>query len=235
MNCEEYKQAVTEDPSFDGGAGHLSECAECQAYRKDVLALDKTIAAALAIDVPELRMPELPDVESENVVALQPRRRIAPTWLAIAATVAIAAVVGFRMLGTGAVYDSLEEEILAHLDHEPAALVVSSKAVSDRRLKSVIPESVSTVGHSAGLVTYAQSCTINGKEVPHLVVQGQRGPVTILLMPDEKIDAAVDLSGDHTRGVLLPVGKGSIAIIGEREEAIEPITKSILKSVAWET
>jgi hypothetical protein len=235
MNCEEYKQAITEDPSFDGGAGHISECADCQAYRKDLLALDRTIAAALAIDVPELSMPELPETESAKVVTLGPRRKAAPAWLALAATVVIAAVVGFRMLGTDVLHDSLAEEILAHLDHEPAALVVTDKAVSDRRLNAVVPTNVSILGHSAGLVTYAMTCTINGKEVPHLVVQGQRGPVTILLMPDEMIDSAVDLSGEHTTGVLLPVGKGSIAIIGNREEVIEPITNSVLKSVAWET
>ena len=59
--------------------------------------------------------------------------------------------------------------------------------------------------------------------------------LTLLLMPDEKIDAAIDLNGEHTSGVVLPVGKGSIAIIGSRGEPIAPITTNVLKSVAWET
>lgn len=235
MNCEEYREAITADPSYDGGAAHLSDCAACQAYRREVLALDKTIAGALAIEVPPLKMPALPEIETDTVIALRPRSRSVSTWLAVAATVTIAAVVGFRMLATDVVYESLEEEILAHLDHEPAALVVSDKPVSDRRLNRVVPASIATLGHGAGLITYAQTCVINGKDIPHLVIQGERGPVTVLLMPDEKIDAAADLNGEHTRGVLLPVGEGSIAIIGNREESIAPITSSILKSVAWET
>ena len=235
MNCQEYREAITADPSYDGAAAHLSECAACQAFRKGILELDETIGRAFAIEVPPLKMPALPEIEAGNVVTLKSRSKAASTWLAVAATVAIAAVVGFRMLATDVVYDSLEDEILAHLDHEPAALVVSDKAVSERRLNRVVPENIATLGHSAGLVTYARTCVINGKDVPHLVIQGQLGPVTILLLPDEKIDAAVDLDGEHTSGALLPVGKGSIAIIGNRGESIAPITSSVLKSVAWET
>ena len=91
MNCDEYRQAIAADPSYDGGAGHLSECAACQAYRKELLALDREIGRALEIDVPELSLPDLADIEADNVVALGRRRVTAPTWLAIAATVAVAA------------------------------------------------------------------------------------------------------------------------------------------------
>ena len=74
MNCEQYREAIGADPSFDGGAGHLSECASCQAYRKEMLELEKMISGALSIDVPELKMPELPDIDTGNVVSLTKRR-----------------------------------------------------------------------------------------------------------------------------------------------------------------
>ncbi len=89
--------------------------------------------------------------------------------------------------------------------------------------------------HSAGMITYAQSCVINGHEVPHLVIQGQHGPVTILLMPEEKVSEAVDVEGEHINGVILPVGDGSIAIIGQREERLENIKAKIMNSVTWTT
>jgi hypothetical protein len=54
-------------------------------------------------------------------------------------------------------------------------------------------------------------------------------------MPDEKITAAQTLDGDNVHGVILPVGNGSIAIIGAREEPLERIEKSVLSSVAWST
>ncbi len=58
MNCDEYRQAISADPAFDGGAGHLSTCAECQAFRAEMQSLDARIGEALQIAVPEFRMPD---------------------------------------------------------------------------------------------------------------------------------------------------------------------------------
>lgn len=212
MNCEDYKQAIAQDPEFEA-----------------------RIASALEIEVPALQMPELPEIDTDNVTALPRRRFAAPQWLAAAATVAAVAVLGFFALGEDPVYDSLADEIVAHLDHEPWALVVTDVPVSDRRLNRIVPENVATMNHDAGLITYAQSCVINGKLVPHLVIQGQRGPVTILLMPDEKVDGPQSLMGESINGVILPIGDGSIAIIGEEGEDLERVEQNVKDSVRWST
>lgn len=235
MNCEDYRQAIGADPSFDGGESHLGDCAACQSYRKEMLELEQTINRALSLDVPDLKLPELPDVDTGNVVALPKRRMTPPVWLALAATVVLAAFVGIRMTGVGNDYDSLGDQLLAHLDHEPYALRVTDVAVSDTRLASVVPANVAEMDHSAGLITYAQTCRINGHDVPHLVIQGERGPVTILLMPHEQIDAPQSVVGDSVNGVILPVGEGSIAIFGERDEALDRIEEQVRKSVTWST
>jgi hypothetical protein len=236
MNCEEYRQTIAAEPSFDGGAAHLSECSECREYRSEILALDAELRRALLLDVPALTVPELPDVEPANVVPLRRRDRARPaSWFAVAATVLFAAVLGIRLVGNDVEYTSLAEEVLAHLDHEPQALRVTDRAVSDRRLYSVVTPDIASMDRSAGLISYAQTCVINGREVPHLVLQGERGPVTILLMPDETVRGATALEGEQVSGVILPVGDGSIAIIGEREERIDEIQQRILKSVTWTT
>jgi len=212
----------------------LSECSSCQAYRQEMMALDDKILRALSLNVPELSMPDLPEIESSNVVSLGSRRRFAPpTWLAMAATVVVAALIGIRFVGVD--NGSLADEVLAHLDGEPRALVVTDVEVSDERFRSVVPARIASMDRSAGLITYAQSCEINGRDVPHLVIQGERGPVTILLMPEEKIPNALPLDGDTVHGVILPVGDGSIAIIGVREERLDLIEERVLKSVTWST
>ncbi len=195
---------------------------------------DLKIAKALQIDVPELRVPELPPIEGDKVAVLPVRRRSSkPIWFAVAATMVLATSIAVRMSGLFDSYDSLAEEVLAHLDHEPAALRVTDVAVSDERLARIVPASLADFERSDALVTYAQSCIIHGKTVPHLVIQGKHGPVTILLMPEEKIAEATPLDGDNVRGLILPVGDGSIAIIGDREEELEPIRKDIVDSVTW--
>lgn len=236
MNCEEYRQALGENPNFDGGAGHLAECADCQAYRKSMLALEAKVQKAIAIPVPELVMPDLPEIDTGNVVSLDSRRRFGvPTRLAMAASVALVAILAMQIFGGAPQYDSLGDEIIAHLDHEPKALVVTDVAVTDRRLDRVVPANIANLDHSGGLITYARSCKINGKLVPHLVIQGTNGPVTVLLMPDEKLDEATDLEGKGINGVLIPVGDGSIAIIGDKDENIDEIRRNVTNSVTWTT
>lgn len=197
-------------------------------------ALDLKIAKALQIDVPELRAPELPPIEADKVATLPARRRASkPVWFAVAATVVLATSVAVRMSGMFDSHDSLAAEVLAHLDHEPAALRITDKPVSDARLARVVPASMAVFERRESLVTYAQSCIINGKRVPHLVIQGQHGPVTILLMPEEKIAEATPLDGANVKGLILPVGDGSIAIIGDREEELETIRNDVVDSVTW--
>ena len=239
MNCEDYKEALAGDPSasFEGGDEHVGACESCAAFKAEMQALDARIAQALAIDVSHLQLPDLPEIEDDNVLNMPFRNRPTfsmPTWVAIAATVVLAAFIGVRMIdldpGSGM---SLSAEVLAHFEHEPGAFAVSTVAVSDDRLFSVVNASIGTMDRNVGLVTYAQSCIINGKTVPHLIIQGQNGPITLLLMPDEMIDAAMTLDGNGVSGIILPLGDGSIAIIGDRDEPLNEIEQRIIDSVEW--
>ena len=199
-------------------------------------ALDLKIARALQIDVPPLDMPALPEIDDDKIATLPQRRRsTAPLWFAMAATVVLGLSIALRMSPLFEDYDSLADEVIAHLDHEPYALRVTDEPVSDRRLQRTVPASVAVFERDATLITYANSCVINGKRVPHLVIQGQHGPVTILLMPKEKVAEATPLDGNSVHGVILPVGEGSIAIIGPREEPLEPIQENVLGSLTWTT
>jgi hypothetical protein len=239
MNCDAYKEAIAADPTgaFEG-ASHADGCASCAEFRDEMLALDSRIAKALAIDIPKLHMPELPpiaEMEDETVVSLPVTSRSKlPTWIAIAAAFALAAIIGVQMIGGPAVrYESLEAEILAHIDHEPGALRVTDEAISDNRYSDVVNASVGTMDRDVGLISYAQSCVINGKTVPHLVIQGEHGPITLILMPDEMIDVARTFMGERVNGVLIPHGSGSIAIIGENEQDLTEIEQSVVDSVEW--
>lgn len=236
MNHEEYKKAVLADPHTEEGGEHLLGSPESQAFRQEVIELDRQIERALSISVPELKMPELPEIDTSNVESLASRRRMtAPRWLAVAATVTLAAFLGFQLDQKDLSDATLAEQILDHMDHEQGAMVVSDRPVSDARLARVVPARIAQMDHSVGLITYAQSCKINGVESPHLVIQGERGPVTIILMPHESIDGPQSIEGESVNGVIVPVGNGSIAIIGEDGERLDRIEDKLRDSVTWTT
>jgi hypothetical protein len=236
MNCEEYRQALTADPAWVDESGHVAACADCQSFTRKLQSLNLDIARALQIDVPEPAVPELPDIDDSNVATLPTRRRSrAPIWFAIAATVVLATSVSLRMSGLFESYETLGEEVLAHLDHEPRALRVTDVPVSDARLQRALPATVAVIDRTQSLVTYANPCIINGHRVPHLVIQGQHGPVTILLMPEEKIAELIELEGDNVHGMIVPSGDGSIAIIANRDEPLDAVRQSVIDSVTWTT
>jgi len=103
------------------------------------------------------------------------------------------------------------------------------------RVSAVVPPNIAVLNGNAGLITYARTCVIDGHLVPHLVIQGKKGAITIILMPEEKVANAMPVEGKTVQGVILPVGDGSIAIIGERGERLDDVQQKILKSVTWKT
>lgn len=237
MTCDEYRSAIAAEPVALTGplAMHAEECAECAAFGRSMQSLDKLILQALQVEVPELRVPELPSMDdASNVVRLSPRRFSMPVSLGLAASIVLATVLLVRSLVPVAEFPSLEAEILAHLDHEPRSRAVTTQAEAGWRIDTVIGP-YAQMDSSAGLITYARTCVIDGHSVPHLVLQGEHGPVTLILLPDEKIDAARTIEGESVSGVILPVGDGSIAIIGERGQPLDEIEQQVIQSMQWTT
>ncbi len=119
------------------------------------------------------------------------------------------------------------------MDQEPYSKVVTDVHVDASRLQHLLPHGVRRFEPDNTLISKAQSCVINGNTVPHLVIQGEKGPVMILLMPDEKVSEAIPLEDEDSRGVILPVGDGSIAIVGGRDERLESLQRTVTESVTW--
>lgn len=244
MNCKDYKEAIAAEPSksFDAGS-HAATCGSCAAFGDAILALDMKIAKALDLPVPDLVMPPLPPLAGSgdrlvNIINFPFRRGIlrgAPAWIGLAASVLLVTVLGVRFMSDDVAYATLANEIIAHLDHEPRALRVTTQPVSAQRLAAVMRDDIAYMRGELGLITYVNSCEINGRKAAHLVLQGERGPITLLLLPGETLDSAVPLQGDGIAGVILPVGKGSIAFIGDREESLDEIERRVTNAVKWIT
>lgn len=260
MNCETFREAVLADPMGDGEARdrHLQQCTECAAFAARVIRFERRLASALAVPVPASLTGDLPlmpaaddDDASGSVVAFGAGRRgrvpaaaerRAPAYrywgMAAALLVAIVAAVVFRpTLGPGGDRGRLlAEQVFEHVGPELFAMQPASTPVPDARLGAVVPAALATMDRDIGLVSYARSCEINGRIVPHLVVQGERGPVTILLLPEEKLDGAVTLRRDGLDVVVFPVGEGgSVALIGRGEASIEAVRERAQRGISWTT
>jgi hypothetical protein len=102
----------------------------------------------------------------------------------------------------------------------------------------VLRDSHLRLAGGAGLVSYASSCAFRGHQVPHLVIQTESGPVTVMVLVHEREPKPVQFDEQGYRGVIVPVaGHGSLAVLtrdpNTDPKTIEHIAARVLDSIVW--
>jgi hypothetical protein len=163
-----------------------------------------------------------------------PARRVwrrFPQQFAIAASVAAVAVL-VGLLWIGIPRPSLASAVIAHMTEEPGAWTTTTPLSST---------DVATVLAGAGLhfdagltdVSYAHSCWFRGRYVPHLVVQTEDGPVTILVLPHEHVGERTNFSEGGYRGVLVPAARGSLAVLARDGGDVDAVVARATAAVGY--
>jgi len=217
LDCEHVRLAIGGDPRNLSGevARHLDGCAACRKFRDETLVLEGRIQAALELPLHRFRPAKQP----------APVRRFA-----LAASVLVALLVGggawfFRP------QTALAADVAEHVRHESGSWALQ------RRLST---EEVAAVLTRAGVsfdssmpVVYASPCVLRGHVAPHLVVHTEQGPLTVMLLPGEKLSRRQEFSEDGLEGVLLPAGEGSVAVLTQGG-AVGPTTEAaLISAVRW--
>ncbi|MEL6368316.1 MAG: DUF3379 family protein, partial [Pseudomonadota bacterium] len=100
-------------------------------------------------------------------------------------------------------------------------------SLSIERVSNVLEPAGARMVSTPGPISYAKSCVINGELIPHLVVQGENGPVTILVMPNQMVDGPMTIMRGGFAGIIMPAGNGgSVAIIGRDSASVEAVRKA---------
>ena len=229
MDCLEFRRTLGADPGaqLPDLRAHESQCTACGRYAVQLRELDVLIGRALRVDVEQaLKLVRAP----QPVASAKPDRRYA--WLGLAAGIVLALSV---WLGTERFTpaSALPGYVVAHAHHEPQAMVVSASRVSDETLLSVVKPNLARIQGDFGHVSYAKSCWFRGRWVPHLVIQRDSGPVMVLLLRDEQVGEALSIDADGFSGSIVPVGQGSIAIVGHSGAPMKSVEKNIVEAVEW--
>jgi hypothetical protein len=228
LDCLEFRRLAGADPQHPGAAvlEHAAGCSRCAGYLRQTLVLDRHILAALSVPVPPL-------VAGRATGAAAPvpgldRRR----WYALAASIVAGVLVG-TLLWVGGPRNSLAQDVLAHMEHEPEAFVVTTTPADDTVLGRVLERGGIRLRPEVGTVSYANSCRFRGRKVPHLVVQTDGGPVTVMVLRNEQVDAPVRFAEHEFSGTIVPAGPGSIAVIGGADADLAQITDRVVAAVDW--
>jgi hypothetical protein len=129
--------------------------------------------------------------------------------------------------------DSLAEQIVTHTEHESFAMVRSEGRVDAKTLNDILADAGVSIKAEAADVSYASSCAFHGHDVPHLIVQTEHGPVTILVLAHEKPTKSMQpISEAGYEGVIMPAPRGVIAVLG-KDVPVKDAAEKMLAAVEY--
>lgn len=203
MNCEEFRTLVGAEPNTTRPdvLAHAEQHAECARYREEMQAMDRLIYRALAVDVQPATAPKLP----------QSNPRI---WRMAASLLITAIVVAFTSIWLLTPRDTFAAEVIAHIQEEPDSLLITNESVGDETVARLLGRTGIKLKPGVALVSYATPCTFHGRLSPHLVVQTEQGPVTVLVLPEEPQRPRQAIKEEGFEGVVMPAPRGVIVVVG---------------------
>jgi Protein of unknown function (DUF3379) len=231
MNHEQYRRAVLANPLGTDPAleAHRASCEDCRAFTDGVVTFEHQLVRALKVSTP-IRAKILPFGTRSSARPTKGAR-----WLALAASVAIAFVVGAGIWLTPR--SSLAADVIAHMAGEPDAWK-SQAALPAGELNPVLRRANISLDPKAPSVSYANSCEFRGQVVPHLVVQSPRGPVTVMVLIHEVVFKSRHFDEQGYRGTILPIPQhGSIAVLmrapGTTAAEVDAVAAQVRSAIAW--
>jgi Protein of unknown function (DUF3379) len=234
IDHERYRLLIVADPHNPDPElrEHRDGCQECSLFTERLLRFESRLERALRVQVST-------DTNVLPFAGKTASRRPSRRWRAMA----LAASVMLAVIVAGGIWlalpsRSLAAAVVAHMAGEPDAWRRSTLAVPGAALNAVLGDSKLRLAPEAGLVTYASSCFFRGHQVPHLVVQTDSGPVTVMVLVHESVSRPVQFDEQGYRGTIVPVtGHGSIAVLmrGPKADAndVERIAAQVQKAIVW--
>ncbi|HEV7611982.1 MAG TPA: DUF3379 family protein [Steroidobacteraceae bacterium] len=246
MDCTRYRQTVMARPRDSDPAlrEHRESCRDCNFFTEQLLRFESHLERALGVALPTAQG-ETAASRSGRVLPLRAKspltweRSLASRkgWLAMAASVVLGFVVAAG-LWLGIPGSSLAADVVTHMRGEPQAWRRTEVPVPDAALQDVLRDSHLRLAGGAGVVSYANSCRFRGYQVPHLVIQTEAGPVTVMVLVHESVSKSMHFDEEGYRGIIVPVpGHGSLAVL-TRGGATDPktvasIADRVLDAIVW--
>ena len=229
MDCLAFRRLLLADPESSESAivDHINDCEQCRGFRRDLRRFGASLENAINVPVPgELRAKIL--LRQSNKPALLGTWRIASV---LAACCVIAVAIGVRIETAnspnrwlGAVKDYVRQTEVA-----PAL----SATIAHQDVNRILSQIGVHLDPNIGIITAAVPCVIGNRQGAHLVVSGDQGPVTVLIMPTAELPQSIAFRTTEFNGVIAPCPRGSIAVVGHATEPIEEIRSRFEKAITF--
>ena len=234
MNHNEARLLIGAEPHAPPSpelSEHLAGCADCSRFQREMVTLDANIRRAL--EGAPVGGAASPTASVTPITSARPAQKEKPTnvwsgW-ALAASVAVVSVLVIWALRPS---DTLAHDLVAHVEYESDSWT-SKQAAPTASVTDTLAKAGIALDMSSDKVMYARTCLFRGHRVPHLVVSTSRGPVTVLVLRDEKVAHRTNFHEDGMTGVITPAPHGSIAVLALGTANVDAVAEQVQQSVRW--
>jgi len=223
MNCHEFRRLLMIDPRRREQAflDHLQHCPKCAQEAEQAWQFENRLLLALAPADTPAPPPTAPWGFSPVTVTA-----------ALLLILSLSVWLGNRWGLYPGTEPQLEEIVREHIENEPQLLQLDHN-LSASGVALILSGLGGRLSSDPGPIRYAGRCRIRRQQGVHLVVAGERGPITVLLMPGEHLAAHRRLDAVNLSGIIVPTDYGSMAVVGGRREPLEPVVEKMRQAVAW--
>ena len=231
MDFSEFKRLLGADPR-NRDPEFLRARASSPEFEKEAAGADRLeilLDRAVSLPVPEELMADIRSI---------PKRRSAPglrrrAWpLAMAAGLLLAVGAASLIWQMTPSWGSVEDYVAEHYRHDGAAVLARADGDVANEAQSLLAElDVEALPALADIIGVIKYCpTPDGKGV-HMVLNSERGPVTVIYMPDTPVTDRKAITFDDREALLVALRSGSAAIIGSPQQQISELYALIQGSI----
>jgi len=228
MNCLDFRRQLNIDPhaADTAFAQHHADCARCAEALERSLRFEGSLRRALQIAVsPQLADSILLAQATREQQQRGVRRRNA--LLALAAGVVLAIGLGVSLRGASSPIAALAVD---HLNKE-AFVLAMRQGISDDEVRKAFEQSGLSLANVPAGISFVYCCPVGPYSSVHLVMPTSTGPVTVLYLTTPVVAQRETFSREGWRGVSMPVGQGSLVLLGHdagQFERVEHLWRSAL-------
>lgn len=230
MDDLEFRRAVYAEPFtkddnvVQAAQGDVSK----QQFWDELKSLESELHGAAKIDVPNDLAHRL--ILRQSLNAHQQHKKRSRVYLALAASVAFAVGLSVKVFDSTPNYINISQDALAHVyeTRGEEGLVNASLSLGDvnSKLANFGTEFTSEIGR----IYSANFCFLNKLKALHIVMAGEKGNVSVFVLPhDKNFDIRDAFADEHYVGSTNRFGKTDMIIVGEKDEDVSKMKASLSK------
>jgi len=237
MNCLECRRELLIDPRNETVdlISHINSCQPCSHEREQLLALENALESSLDFAIPEGLEDRVIAISRDESKTNKTRsgpfgRRVWQMAASIILGIGLVVYLGLNQYSPLSNAYALENTVINHITDELNQLH-GSHDISQKKLGNIMLSINTQAKDNIGKINYASNCQIRKNAGAHLIVNGESGPVTVLVMPGEHIDKDINIRSSRFDGAIYSTVYGSLAVVGEKGEHIPPIAEKMLQNI----